>query len=75
MWFCDWCLEACNYLFTTINNLKKRVIKWISICAAKTVIVTDLKWPGLNLINVRRHHDNRFCKVPIESYVTMYLKA
>lgn len=26
----------------------------------------------LNLINVRRHSDNRFCKVPIECYVTIY---
>ena len=26
----------------------------------------------LNLINVRRHSDNRFCKVPIESDVTIY---
>ena len=26
----------------------------------------------LNLINVQRHSDNRFCKVPIESDVTIY---
>ena len=34
MWFCDWCLEACNYLFAAINIVKKHVINCISICAA-----------------------------------------
>ena len=42
MWFCDWCLEACNYLFATINIVKKHVKHNALVIAARLVEGKDI---------------------------------